>query len=170
MDMVRGRPALHKLAEEIDRDLRELRRILRRPVEEEAARLELTPPQRSVMQALFPLEGFSLKELSRQVGLAHSTVSGIVDRLEKKGLLMRQPDPNDGRFTRITVSARVQKYGHKKLAALAIQPLAQALKRATPAERKAIRQAVATLRRLVEPPPVRGWDNLQAKKRAKLQT
>jgi hypothetical protein len=40
-------------------------------------------PQRSVMQALFHAGGLSLKELSRAVGLAHSTVSGIVDRLEE---------------------------------------------------------------------------------------
>jgi DNA-binding MarR family transcriptional regulator len=147
---VNDRQALYKLAEEIDRDLREVRRVLRRPVEEQAARLALTLPQRSVMQALFPSGSLSLKDLSRQVGLTHSTVSGIVDRLEQKGLLLRGRDANDGRFTKIKVSERVQKYGPEKLAALAIQPLAQALKRASPAERHLIRQAIATLRRLVE--------------------
>ena len=30
-------------------------------------------------------DGISLKELSAAVNLAHSTVSGIVDRLEKRG-------------------------------------------------------------------------------------
>jgi len=147
---VRDIPELYKLAEEIDRDRREVRRVLRRPVGKDAARLELTPPQRSVLQALFPLGSLSLKDLSRQVGLTHSTVSGIVDRLEKKGLLMRRPDANDGRFTRITVSEKVQKYGHQKLAALAIQPLARALTQATRPEGNAIREAVATLRRHVE--------------------
>jgi len=36
--------------------------------------------------------GMSVKELSQKVGLSHSTVSGIVDRLERKGLAARVQD------------------------------------------------------------------------------
>jgi DNA-binding MarR family transcriptional regulator len=42
-----------------------------------------------VMQALAEKNGMSLKELGSAVGMAHSTVSGIVDRLEKRGMLER---------------------------------------------------------------------------------
>jgi DNA-binding MarR family transcriptional regulator len=137
------------MAEEADRNLREVRRTLRKPVEEEASRLKLTPPQRSVMQILFSSEGLILKELSRQVGLAHSTVSGVVDRLEKKGLLVRQTDPHDRRCSKIIVSRRVREQGQAWLAALALHPLVEALKRATPKERRVICQGLSTLRRLV---------------------
>jgi DNA-binding MarR family transcriptional regulator len=85
------------MAREIEEHLSAVRQILRQPVEAEFARGNLTAPQRSVMQALFHSGGLSLKELSRRVGLAHSTVSGIVDRLEKRGLATRRPDPADGR-------------------------------------------------------------------------
>ena len=141
---------LYDLAENINRDLRELRRILRKPLEDQEARLGLTPPQRSVMEVVWRSEGVSLTELSQRVGLAHSTVSGIVDRLENKGLLARQTDPQDARFTKITVSEPVRKHAGEILSALAIQPLIEALERATPAEREAISQGLTTLRRLLE--------------------
>jgi DNA-binding MarR family transcriptional regulator len=41
-------------------------------------------PQSAVIQAVVKHDGISLKDLSREVSLAHSTVSGIVDRLEKR--------------------------------------------------------------------------------------
>ena len=66
----------------------------------------LTLPQRNVMQVLVQSDGLSLKELSKQVGLAHATVSGIVDRLEKRGLVERRQDASDGRFTKIMISER----------------------------------------------------------------
>jgi DNA-binding MarR family transcriptional regulator len=138
------------MADEIDRSLRDLRRRVWKPVEAEAVRLKMTPPQRSVMQILFDSEGLSLKELSRQVGLSHSTVSGIVDRLVKKGLLERRSDPHDGRFARILVPHRIRKYGRAKMKALALNPLAVALQRAKPKDRKAISNGLRTLRRLLE--------------------
>lgn len=142
-------PDLYDLAQEIDRNLREVRKIQVKSLEAQAARLGLTVPQRNVIRTLFRSNGLSLKELSQQVGLAHSTVSGIVDRLEKKGLALRQPDQNDARLTKITVSAPVREQWQEMRSALAIHPLAEALKRATADERKAICQAVSTLRRLM---------------------
>ena len=50
-----------------------------------------------VMQALVQSEGLSLKQLSAQVSLAHSTVSVIVDRLQARGMVVRSKDETDGR-------------------------------------------------------------------------
>ncbi len=147
---MKGKPALGEMAQELDRNLREVRRILRKPVEEETARLGLTPPQLSIMRALFRSKGMSLKDLSREVGLAHSTVSGVVDRLEKKGMVTRRPDPSDRRVTRILIPAHLRKLGQKRIDELTIHPLAEALKRATAAERRTICQGVAILRRVIE--------------------
>src|SRR5215831_18013029 len=83
---------LRQLALELEQHLTAIRQQIRRPVEAEFARGGLTGPQRSVMEALFKSDGRSLKELTAQVGLAHSTVSGIVDRLEKRGLIERRSE------------------------------------------------------------------------------
>jgi DNA-binding MarR family transcriptional regulator len=141
------------LAQEIDQHLRAVRQALRQPVEAEFAKGGLTGPQRSVMHALVHSNGLSLKELSRQVGLAHSTVSGIVDRLEKQGLAERRTDSRDRRVTKIAASPRVRNYVRNILPALELHPLEQALGRAKPSERAAILQGLRILQRLASPHP-----------------
>ena len=139
------REELISLAQEIDQHLSAVRNIVRKPLEAEFARGQLTGPQRSVMQALVHSNGMSLKELSRQVGLAHSTVSGIVDRLESRDLLKRQSDAHDGRLSMIVVSPQVQAFMRNTLPALTIHPLVEALARAKPGDRAIV---VAGLRKL----------------------
>src|SRR5262249_33171762 len=92
---------LTALAQEIDRDLRAIRARVRRPLEAAIARGNLTGPQLSAMHALVESDGMSLKELSAHLGLAHSTMSGIVDRLQARGLVERQTSATDKRVTRI---------------------------------------------------------------------
>lgn len=102
------------------------------------------------MQSVVSHEGSSLKELSRAVGLAHSTVSSIVDRLEHKGMLERRPDPADGRVTRIHSSAVVRRFVAERLPELSQGPLARALDRASRAERAQIGAAIRRLRELLD--------------------
>lgn len=122
------------MAQEIDLHLRAVRRTLGKPAE------GLTGPQRSVMHAVVRSGGLSLKQLSRELGLAHSTVSGIVDRLEKRGLVDRLPDKRDGRVILIVAG---------KSALLVHCPLLEALRRVRPAERRAILEGLRVLRRVM---------------------
>jgi len=134
----------------MERDLSAIRRALRKPLEAEVAQGEVTVPQKAVMHIVVANEGISLKDLSRQVSLAHSTVSGIVDRLEKRGMIERRPDPADGRVSRIYPSAEVSAFVREKIPALAAGPLYAALERASHAERISIAAALARLRALLE--------------------
>lgn len=140
---------LRQLALEIEQHLTAIRQEVRRPVEAEFAKGGLTGPQRTVMQALVQSDGLSLKELTRRVGLAHSTVSGIVDRLEKRGLVERQPDLNDRRHTRIVISSVVRDFMEKKYPILAAHPLFDALRLANSAELDAVITGILTLRKLL---------------------
>lgn len=134
------------LAREIDGNLREIQRALRKPLSVAIARGELTAPQRAIMAILVRSGGLSLKELSKRAGLAHSTVSGIVDRLGKRGMVAREADDRDGRFSRIVVTDVVRDFVRDKLPDLAIQPLLGALERASPAQRNRIIGGLRTLR------------------------
>jgi MarR family transcriptional regulator, organic hydroperoxide resistance regulator len=142
--------ALTALAEEIDQHLRVMRQLLRRPVEAEFARGNLTAPQRTVMQFVVHFNGRSLKELSKDVGLSHSTVSGIVDRLEKRGMVERHVDKKDRRISRILPSKRVRNYVRNTLPEVELNPLVRALEPATSSDRAAVLAGVRILRRLVE--------------------
>ena len=139
-----------RIAEEVERHLSAVRQILRQPVEAAFARGGLTGPQRGVMQALFHSEGLPLKELSRAVGLAHSTVSGIVDRLEQRGLVERRANKADRRTSTIAVTKKVRQFMRDRLPSIALDPVIAALSRAKPAERVAILEGLRTLRRVVE--------------------
>jgi len=141
---------LQQLALEIEQHLTAIRQEIRRPVEAEFAKGGLTGPQRAVMQALVQSDGLSLKELTARVGLAHSTVSGIADRLEKRGLLERQPDLNDRRHTRIVASSVVREFMERRYPMLAAHPLFDVLRSANSVERKAIVTGIVTLRRLLD--------------------
>jgi DNA-binding MarR family transcriptional regulator len=140
---------LAQMAETIERDIREIREKLRRPLEAQIARGRITGPQRSVMHAVFQAEGVSLKELCQRVSLSHSTVSGIVDRLVARGMLERQVNSRDRRFTRIVFTRIVRDFVAKKMPALTAQPLVRALARSTPGERKTILKGLQTLRRII---------------------
>ena len=144
-----GEAQLRELAQELEQHLTAIREEIRRPVEAEFAKGGLTGPQRSVMQAVVHSDGRSLKELSAQVGLAHSTVSGIVDRLEKRGMLKRHANATDRRHTRIVASAEVREFMEKKYPVIAASPLLTVLCRATPGERDAVLRGVRALRRLL---------------------
>lgn len=134
----------------MESDLSAIRRALRKPLEAEVAKGELTMPQKAVMQAVVFSQGISLKELSRQVSLAHSTVSGIVDRLENRGMVERRPDPTDGRISRIHASAPVAAFVREKMPALVTGPLDAALRRTTGAERAQLADALHRLRELLD--------------------
>jgi DNA-binding MarR family transcriptional regulator len=142
--------ALRKLAQEVDQHLGVIRQRLREPLETEFARGGLTGPQRMVMQVLVQSEGLSLKELSAQVSLAHSTVSGIVDRLQARGMVVRRRDEADGRATVIAPSNEVRDFVSNRMPELAISPLTEALRAASNSEQATVLRGLRKLRALVE--------------------
>ena len=150
--MARNRdPDIDSLARAIELDLSEIRQILRRPLEAEYARGQLTAPQRLVMQVLFHSEGMSLKDLCEQVSLSHSTVSGIVDRLQTKGIAARSTDSADRRLTRIAVTPIVRQFMQQQAPRLTAQPLAEALSRLSEQDRRAVSRGLRLLRDALEP-------------------
>src|ERR1700691_3921413 len=141
---------LHKLAQEVDKHLGIIRQRLREPLETEFARGGLTGPQRMVMQVLVQSEGLSLKELSARLSLAHSTVSGIVDRLEARGMVVRRQDEADGRATVIAPSSEVRDFLVNRMPELAISPLTGALRGASDSEKATVLRGLRKLRDLIE--------------------
>jgi DNA-binding MarR family transcriptional regulator len=74
-----------------------------------------------------------MSELTNYLGLDKSTVSGLVDRAEKRGLLQRAPNPLDGRGVDVSLSpsgARLAERGVDQVAR-SLSPMTSAL---TPAE------------------------------------
>ncbi len=146
---IQGPATIAVQAEQIERDLSNIRRALRSPLAAEVAKGETTLPQRAVMQVVVRNEGISLRDLSREISLAHSTVSGIVDRLQKRGMIERRADPKDGRISLIFPTAEVMQFVRERIPVLTRGPLERALERATETDRAEIAQALRKLRELL---------------------
>lgn len=140
---------LRQEAKRIEAQLQAIRRKLRQRLEAEFARGQLTAPQRMVMGELVRADGLSLKDLSARVSLAHSTVSGIVDRLQKQGLVERAPQTTDRRVTLIRASAAVRRFLKNKMPALTLTPLLKALESASEKELREVQRGLNTLERLL---------------------
>lgn len=137
-------------AEEVATIMQALRRLLLRSFESDIAKSGLTVPQMNALEELSKEDGLSLKELSGRMGLSHSTVSGIVDRLERRGLVGRELDPRDRRYSCIFLSEEVKEYVQEEVPSRRLGPILRALTLASAEERSQILEGIGTLRRLLE--------------------
>lgn len=64
----------------------------------------LTVAQSATLEALGDGRALGLGELSRRLGIAPSTLTRNVDRLEAAGLVTRTPEPGDGRALRLRLT------------------------------------------------------------------
>jgi DNA-binding MarR family transcriptional regulator len=146
--MTATEPDFRVQAQEIVAHIRALRRDLLCASADDIARSGLTGPQVSVMAHLVMHGPTTVTELARELGISHSTVSGIVDRLQARSLVQRIQDDADRRYTRIRVTERVDHYV-QNMEVGAFGRLATALGNATDEERRTIRDGLALLRALL---------------------
>ncbi len=71
---------------------------------EEFDRYDLTPQQFGVLAFLWIQDGLSQAELSARSQIDRTTIGGIVDRLEKEGMVQRADDPDDRRAFKVMLS------------------------------------------------------------------
>ena len=86
----------------LDRVARNLREIKRQTVNQ----VELTPPQYQTLRLLWERDSQPFKDLAAANGCTRPTMTGIVDTLEKNGLVTRQPNPDDRRSLLVTLSKK----------------------------------------------------------------
>ena len=72
--------------------------------------LGVTGPQRLVLRIVGRFPGLSAGELARIVLLHPSTITGILQRLVGRGLLVRERDPDDSRRVRLRLTPRAQTF------------------------------------------------------------
>lgn len=137
-------------AEEIADGVQALRRLLLRSFEPDIAKSGLTVPQMNALEELAKEDGASLKELSARMNLSHSTVSGIIDRLQRRGFVERKTNSRDRRYSRIFLSEKVRDYVSKEVPSRRLHPFLKALELASAEEKEQILAGLGTLRRLLE--------------------
>ena len=80
------------------------------------AQWDLSPSQFNLLNLLTDVpEGLTQVELSKQLIMHRSNVTGLADRLEERGLITRKDNPSDRRAYRVVLSASGRKLMQKVL-------------------------------------------------------
>jgi DNA-binding MarR family transcriptional regulator len=80
------------------------RRSLRDPISATCAELELSSPQVHTLLALGHEGPLTMGELARRAAVTEKTTTGLVDRLERDGLVQRLRDEADRRVVRVRLT------------------------------------------------------------------
>jgi DNA-binding MarR family transcriptional regulator len=71
----------------------------------------LTTPQYMVFSALWVGDGITIGELGQRVALDGSTITGILDRMEKNGYVERRPNAEDRRSALVYLTQKAREVG-----------------------------------------------------------
>jgi MarR family transcriptional regulator, organic hydroperoxide resistance regulator len=97
---------LHSQAEQVLETIVYLYTESRRITKVLARRAQLTGPQLTVLKGLEQIGSLSLTELSEHIRAQNSTVTGIIDRMERDDLVVRERSEADRRVVRIRLTKR----------------------------------------------------------------
>jgi DNA-binding MarR family transcriptional regulator len=110
-----------------------------------AAELELSPAQCHVLHLIEPGRPVPMGEVAGALSCDASNVTGLVDRLEARGLVARQPSPADRRVKVLTLTATGKRVRAVLIERLTAPP--EALGRLSAQEQRLL---VDLLRRILE--------------------
>lgn len=88
---------------DIERYLRKVDYIIRKKGREILLDFNITVPQFTALQILIYHENMTIGELSQSMDLACSTITDLVDRMEKNNLVVRKKDEKDKRVVKVEV-------------------------------------------------------------------
>lgn len=91
-----------------------LGRVMRRVYdyyEQQLSSFGLTSPQYFVFNALWMGDGISVGQLGERVSLDSSTLTGIIDRMERSGYVERRLSPDDRRSVLVFLTAKAREVG-----------------------------------------------------------
>jgi len=111
--------------------------------------LGLTPAQFDVVAILGSRDDTTLRELSELTLITKGTLTGVVDRLERRGIVRRRADPADGRRTFVELTPS----GRRLFARVFPEHLAyvrRAFARLAPSRLERMRRDLASLRDVID--------------------
>ena len=135
---------LHGLMVELMR-----RRSLRDPIAATCAELDLSAPQVHTLLSLGHDGALTMGDLARRVAVTEKTVTGLVDRLERDGLVPRVRDDADRRVVhvRLTVAGEAL---HRRMDAEMLHKLGWLLERLDAGDRRDLFRIIEKLKGLVD--------------------
>jgi DNA-binding MarR family transcriptional regulator len=113
---------------------------------------QVRPAYGSVLLPLFEEDGLRLSELAARSRLSKQAMTTLVRTLEARRLIVRRPDPDDGRATRVYLTPRARRFQATAEHVLATLDR-RAEQRLSRDRLDGLRDAVKTLMALSDEPP-----------------
>ena len=132
----------------IIRAMRKFNRIMRENFEEQFDDMNITRPQGMVLAILSHHGEMKISDLSKKMYLSNSTVSGIIDRLEKNGFVERRRNKKDRRIVMVELKGEFKKEAQNYFKPIEDQ-FAKILAFATPEELEKMVIGFETLEKLM---------------------
>jgi DNA-binding MarR family transcriptional regulator len=109
------------------------------------ATLGVTGPQRLVLRIVGRFPGLCAGDLAHIVQLHPSTITGILQRLVGRGLLVRERDPEDNRRVRLRLKARARTFTRASQGGTVERAVTRALGRTRAAHVRAAREVLSAV-------------------------
>lgn len=106
---MKGNPQFQELARLFHDIEISIKHMMRREFEN----LGITMPQGMVIGTLFRKKNVKISDLSEALGLSNSTISGIVDRLERQNIVLRERSEEDRRVVHVRLSPAFEEMHNK---------------------------------------------------------
>jgi len=139
-DSVQRRGEIDRIVETILYLYTETRRVTKAQAREQG----LTGPQVSALKILEAVGDISLTELSERMSAKNSTITGIVDRMERDGLVVRERSQADRRVVHIRSTEKGQKIA-RDLPVGAVEVFTTALRSLPTDDRRELRRILGDL-------------------------
>lgn len=112
---------------------------------EEFQEYGLTPPQYIVLAILWKSDDVSQIELAKRSRVDRTTLSGIIDRMEKAGLVEREPSLEDPRANRVRLSEKGRAHFEQEFSRAAFRVRRRIAERLVPGEYRQLKQLLNKL-------------------------
>lgn len=124
--------------------LRQLVRLLHDSARMAQGRTGISGAQLFVLRVLAEHPGLSINDLAQRTMTHQSSVSVVVSRLVARGLVVREPSPDDGRRQLVRLSARGRAL-YRTSPAVAQERIVEAVRQLSPARRQGLADGLRAL-------------------------
>jgi DNA-binding MarR family transcriptional regulator len=143
-------PPKTQLASTLALEIRTVSGKLKRRLREHGRQSDLTPSQISVVLRLEEMGSATISSLARAEAMRPQSMSAVIAPLQKAGLVVGVPDPNDGRQTLMRLTPRCIKWLREGRAARQDWLTKRISQKLSPPEQQKLRASLELLMRLVE--------------------
>lgn len=137
-------------AEFVIKAVRSLDQFFEKCIQKKVEQSGITLPQMRVIKEVVTRQGICIKQLSQNLHMTQSTVSGIVERLIHKGYLTKRTNPDDKRFAEIRYTNDVTEFLERHSTEFVSEAVGEVFNHLQPSDLKLVIQGLQLLLSAVE--------------------